>query len=213
MIAQHVTSRILVIAAVFPCAIVATIGLVAHANPDPVQSSVLVPLPPSGLDINLEGQEDAGATSLPAVGSPCTVGIGACAHRGIVMSNGSATWCSAVTGYPTPGYQDYAAPNGSWDWNCDGWVQQDVTPEWSAPKCEPAAWTPRGQGVFANLCRYYDYSNSCSTFQSSMHIVGCPGTSCGSLAMRFPCMGDPDSTCAGCNIPGQAAHLLIIKCR
>ncbi|HSY21885.1 MAG TPA: hypothetical protein VK841_07215 [Polyangiaceae bacterium] len=68
---------------------------------------------------------DDGAT----LGSTCTVGVGACQAQGTIVclgpdqsGNYSAT-CSAVPGTPSTSFETSPAPNGSWDWNCDGTIE------------------------------------------------------------------------------------------
>lgn len=55
------------------------------------------------------------------VGSACSAGTGSCARNGTVQCSGvNAANCSAVVGAPDATWHYAAAPNGSWDWNCDG---------------------------------------------------------------------------------------------
>jgi hypothetical protein len=58
-----------------------------------------------------------------ALGGECTVGIGACAAVGRYRCDGS---CTATAGAPITSAQTEAAPNGSWDWDCDGLVLTSV---------------------------------------------------------------------------------------
>jgi hypothetical protein len=63
-----------------------------------------------------------------AVGGACTVGTGACAGSGQVVCSGtSAATCNATAGSPQTGWFTAAAPNGSWDYNCDGTVELQYT--------------------------------------------------------------------------------------
>jgi hypothetical protein len=51
------------------------------------------------------------------IGAVCTSGVGACMRTGTTRCNGT---CTAVAGTPSSVFQTSVAPNGSWDWNCDG---------------------------------------------------------------------------------------------
>jgi Pro-kumamolisin, activation domain len=68
----------------------------------------------------------------------CSVGTGACQATGTLDSNGV---CSVVPGTPQPGPHTLPAPNGSWDWDCDGRTEQQfpVGVTGSAISCSPAS--------------------------------------------------------------------------
>jgi hypothetical protein len=64
-----------------------------------------------GMDNNCSSTTDEN------LGAFCTEGIGACAVTGQRRCDGS---CTAVGGTPDAAFHTGVAPNGSWDWNCDG---------------------------------------------------------------------------------------------
>jgi hypothetical protein len=51
-------------------------------------------------------------------------GVGACARSGTTVCSGTSIVCGATPGAASS-YQTSAAPNGSWDWNCDGKVEME----------------------------------------------------------------------------------------
>jgi len=66
-------------------------------------------------------------------GQPCVAGLGACQATGKTRCDGS---CDATPGTPSNDFHLNAAPNGSWDWDCDGHVSfqypnGDATPPFS----------------------------------------------------------------------------------
>jgi hypothetical protein len=79
----------------------------------------------ANIDTDCDGLPDNGYN----LGATCNVGtsaFGACKNGGaLVCSGAEATTCAppANVTIPNPVYQSTAAPNGSYDWNCDG-VQQ-----------------------------------------------------------------------------------------
>ncbi len=58
------------------------------------------------------------------IGAACTAGVGACQRMGTSRCDGS---CTAVGGVPDATFRTTAAPNGSFDWNCDGVVTPQTT--------------------------------------------------------------------------------------
>ena len=70
------------------------------------------------------------------VGAHCYPGIGACGVTGTVMCMGGSTAvCSATPGQPDESFHTSAAPNGSWDWNCNNGVDR----KYPLATCESAA--------------------------------------------------------------------------
>jgi hypothetical protein len=55
-------------------------------------------------------------------GQICTVGKGACVRSGHIICTSSGAQCDVAAGAPDENWHTTAAPNGSWDWNCDGRV-------------------------------------------------------------------------------------------
>ncbi|HEY4105630.1 MAG TPA: MopE-related protein, partial [Polyangiaceae bacterium] len=78
-----------------------------------------------GKDNNCNGQVDEGFN----VGSPCSFGsqLGACANTGTIQCSNGGAICVAPPGIPSTSFMDHAAPNGSYDWNCDGTVSPVYT--------------------------------------------------------------------------------------
>lgn len=56
-------------------------------------------------------------------GQACSAGVGACLAKGTIDCSAS---CTAKAGSPDSAHTT-PAPNGSWDWNCDGRVEIDLT--------------------------------------------------------------------------------------
>jgi hypothetical protein len=57
-------------------------------------------------------------------GQSCTVGQGACKRTGEVLCTTEGTAiCTANPGTPDTRWHESAAPNGSWDWNCNGTIE------------------------------------------------------------------------------------------
>jgi hypothetical protein len=70
-------------------------------------------------------------------GTRCVAGVGACAVQGENYCDNGNAKCGATAGNANDSFHSSPAPNGSWDWNCDGSIElQPVigTPFlWSAP--------------------------------------------------------------------------------
>lgn len=119
----------------------------------------------------------------PPVTSPEPAGIGAC-------GSGDA---------PSNTFHDAAAPNGSWDWNCDGQVEREWSPcENLAPaQCQPhtnATGAPPG---------------FCSEIRSE---GGCVPkiAECGQEGWTYPCFYNPaDGRCHA----GGYERATVMRCR
>lgn len=84
----------------------------------------------NGRDDDCDGRIDNGTFYTPPGGSPqqvgekCFVGVGACKVSATVQCNSPSTAiCKEDSPMPNPGPsspQFTAAPNGDWDWNCNG---------------------------------------------------------------------------------------------
>src|SRR6185503_19403070 len=75
-----------------------------------------------GQDNDCDGVPDNGfAYQGTPVGGPCySNGFGACIAMGRVVCNSpSAAGCSGLATAPDETFHTSAAPNGSWDWNCN----------------------------------------------------------------------------------------------
>jgi hypothetical protein len=79
-----------------------------------------------GKDDNCDGIIDDGFTwQGTPVGSHCYPGTGACLVTGtVVCASLSTATCSASPGSPDETFHTTAAPNGSWDWNCNNSVDR-----------------------------------------------------------------------------------------
>jgi hypothetical protein len=74
-----------------------------------------------GVDNNCDLQNNEGFFwNGLSVGAGCSVGTGACAASGsVVCTTPGSVGCSATSGQ-SQSFKTSPAPNGSWDWNCDG---------------------------------------------------------------------------------------------
>jgi hypothetical protein len=80
-----------------------------------------------GVDNDCDGVVDNGFSYQGTpVGGPCySAGQGACITMGRVMcTSPSAAGCSAQPGAADESFHTTAAPNGSWDWNCNNNVDR-----------------------------------------------------------------------------------------
>jgi hypothetical protein len=62
------------------------------------------------------------AVPVPPPDTNCSAGVGACQTFGTLDATGN---CTAVAGTPDDNWHTTPAPNGSWDWSCDGRTQQE----------------------------------------------------------------------------------------
>ena len=101
-----------------------------------------------GTDDDCDGVVD----NIPA--SACNVGngVGACANGGYSACVGTTQVCnpavSAIGDTTSTAWHDNTAPNGSWDWNCDGVVTKqypDQAPP--TPDCASMSMSVCGTGV------------------------------------------------------------------
>ncbi len=111
-------------------------------------------------------------------GQACSVGVGACQASGTYGCSG----CSAVAGTPSPpAYHTTTAPNGSWDWNCDGTVENDLTGQESvaANVCTadelPVIWGD-SFGTCMQECATISPCNCCDFSAGSYPTCGQQGT-------------------------------------
>ena len=101
-----------------------------------------------GKDNDCDGVVDNGFSwQGTAVGAKCYPGVGACGVMGtVVCTDPSTAACAATPGQPDDNFHTTAAPNGSWDWNCNNGVdrQYPLKSCESAPAgaCPPLGWTP-----------------------------------------------------------------------
>jgi hypothetical protein len=76
----------------------------------------------------------------PNLGLPCDLGSGqgACASGGIVGCGGICQPADPTIGN-TAEWHIFPAPNGSWDWDCDGVVTTNLVPTEAPPECSTYA--------------------------------------------------------------------------
>ncbi len=99
------------------------------------------------------------------VGSICySAGQGACISIGRVMcTSPSAAGCTAVEGTPDDTFHATAAPDGSWDWNCNNNVDRKYPlascESFTAATCPAQGWQPEpgqagdcGQSLLQQAC-------------------------------------------------------------
>ncbi len=81
------------------------------------------------------------------LGAPCDVGsgMGACAHGGTVVCGGACRPTDPAIGDPTV-WHITAAPNGSWDWDCDGAVMTSLHAAAEPADCSTFADSESCQG-------------------------------------------------------------------
>jgi hypothetical protein len=133
-----------------------------------------------GKDNDCNGVVDDGFSwqGMP-VGSHCYPGVGACLATGtVVCANPSSATCSVMAGSPDDTFHSAAAPNGSWDWNCNNNVDRQYPlsscDSFTAATCPQEGWTPvTGQ---AGDCGQMLVQTSCSTTAS-----GCASTGAGQM--------------------------------
>jgi hypothetical protein len=147
-----------------------------------------------GIDNNCNGVPDEGFTwNGLAVGSPCTVGAGACQRTGaVVCASPTAAGCSASPGLPDQTFHTQPADNGSWDWNCDGTDEFEYEPsacDWMCnsptiqttcpdvyaltPPCQPVC----GGTLHFSAC-YHSSPNTCDALSILCGINGSYNTYC-----------------------------------
>jgi hypothetical protein len=72
-----------------------------------------------------DGQDnDCNGVTDENLGAGCTVGVGACLQTGFRRCDDT---CSATPLAPDAAFHTTPAPNGSWDWDCDGVVTEEAT--------------------------------------------------------------------------------------
>jgi|SRR5450631_1647067 len=129
-----------------------------------------------GQDNNCDGVIDDGfAWQGMPVGSRCYPGIGACLAMGTVAcENESTATCSGTAGAPDDTFHPAAAPNGSWDWNCNNNVDRQYLlsscESFTTATCPPYGWTPpAGQ---TGDCGEMLIQRACSTTGSGCASTG-----------------------------------------
>ena len=130
----------------------------------------------------------------PGLGNTCLAGTGACAANGTVVCTAQGvSGCNATIGPAdhTGAWHTAPAPNGSWDWDCDGHVEyQYPTGSQTAPPMTPTpcAAVPIGMCGPPNDQLYWPTA----------------GTPCGNMLSEWMCMpNNANGQCmGGAQIPG-----------
>jgi hypothetical protein len=148
-------------------------------------------LTPKGTETcaNLGTDDDCDGTVDNIAVSSCNVGtgLGACANGGTTTCSGTTQVCSpAVSGIGgAMSWHDSSAPNGSWDWDCDGTVTKyypDAPP--STPNCSGLGQSD----CKADTSQYRAYSNIACGALGTVYTRWCEwwGTSCGENGDETP---------------------------
>jgi hypothetical protein len=99
-----------------------------------------------GKDNDCDGKIDNGFTFQNApVGGKCYPGVGGCLTMGtVVCTDPSTAGCSVTPSDPDDSFHTDAAPNGSWDWNCNNNVDRKYKvagcDSFTASTCPSAAY-------------------------------------------------------------------------
>ena len=153
------------------------------ADRTPDGPSKCVPTGPEmcdGHDNNCDGVVDDGFTwQGMRVGAHCYPGVGACLATGtVVCENPSTATCSATAGSPDETFHTTAAPNGSWDWNCNNNVDRQYPlsscESFTAATCPPQGWAPPAGE--SGDCGEMLVQSSCSTTPSGCASTGASTT-------------------------------------
>ncbi len=124
-------------------------------------------------------------------------GVGACARSGTTVCSGTSIVCGATPGAASS-YQTSAAPNGSWDWNCDGKVEMEYA-ACTLAFCNGAAAGASCGFAEADLC-----VSSGSVAACGATFTGSPvfGVCCSGADQSYGCTtGDPGFQCVEVNAP------------
>jgi hypothetical protein len=105
-----------------------------------------------GKDNDCDGVVDNGFTwQGTRVGANCYPGFGACGVMGkVVCADPATATCSATPGQADDTFHTSAAPNGSWDWNCNNGVDRKyplaACSSFTAATCPANGWEPGPSG-------------------------------------------------------------------
>jgi hypothetical protein len=132
-----------------------------------------------GLDNDCDGVVDNGFSYQGTpVGGPCySAGLGACISMGKVACMGTTmAGCSATPGTADDTFHTVAAPNGSWDWNCNNNVDRKyplaACESFTAATCPSQGWQPvTGQ---SGDCGEQLIQQSCSATATGCASSGAP---------------------------------------
>lgn len=135
MAAEHVTDMATSPADIAgPTMTTSDLAVDAHDLASPIVHDLALPI---HYDLAMPINDMATPWTCPNKGQACTSGSGACARTGTVTctAQGVAA-CGAVAGNPDNSgtWHQAPAPNGSWDWDCDGAIEyQYPTGDTTAP--------------------------------------------------------------------------------
>jgi hypothetical protein len=132
-----------------------------------------------GKDNDCDGKVDNGFTFQNApVGGKCYPGVGGCLTMGMVVcTDPSTAGCSVMAGDPDESFHTNAAPNGSWDWNCNNNVDRKYKvggcDSFTASTCPSVAY-PQAPGTSGD-CGEDLTVESCSATASGCVSTGSNG--------------------------------------
>jgi hypothetical protein len=160
-------------------ALVSDGGAAPTADAGKQPASNCVPTGPEvcdGKDNDCDGIVDNGFDwQHTPIGAKCYPGIGACGVMGTVVCTGPTTAdCSVTPGQPDDSFHPNAAPNGSWDWNCNNGVDRQyplkACEDAPAGTCPAYGWTP-GPGGMSD-CGEMLIQHACSSAGGSCASTG-----------------------------------------
>jgi hypothetical protein len=129
-----------------------------------------------GNDNDCDGVVDNGFTYQGTpVGQACYPGVGACIAEGkVICASTTSAGCSATPTSPDETFHAMAAPNGSWDWNCNNNVDRRyplaACDSFSASSCPSLGWSPEpGQ---SGDCGEMLVQQSCTATASGCQSTG-----------------------------------------
>jgi hypothetical protein len=129
-----------------------------------------------GKDNDCDGVVDDGFTYQGTpVGQACYPGVGACIAQGkVICASPTSAGCSATPTSPDETFHAVAAPNGSWDWNCNNNVDRRyplaACDSFSASSCPSLGWSPEpGQ---SGDCGEMLVQQSCTATASGCQSTG-----------------------------------------
>jgi hypothetical protein len=122
------------------------------------------------------------------IGGTCTAGTGACQNSGTVYCGSTTTAACNAVGGTAQTYHDTAAPNGSWDWNCDGSVELQYGDVLPAAICPTSLFcTGANPDTEGNCASSLNFISPCGTLG--------PPPNCGQTFIQQTCNWT-GSTCA-----------------
>jgi hypothetical protein len=148
----------------------------------------------NGQDDNCDGETDEGflfsdPLTIPPlkIGADCRKGVGACLSTGkVACASPTMAACNAAPAAPVSELRGTPAPNGSYDWNCDG----DATPEFPGTTYFFYTTSCDSQQTFHDACELFSPGacNNATGF-TTWFTYSCTGDFgvCGQRVIRFRC--------------------------